>query len=427
MAHSESKPDFAAFPPARRPLATTENISNVTPSSQQDDRWVASTMAELSFREVCKFTGLSWLITVIMNVFFKLNNKDLWDLVTFNTTGSELSAEDEDWSPGINDIPEECLVYLLRFLEHRDLIRCAFVCKHWKTTVDAHPELWRSAELRLLKPPKKSFFSLLYPPDRNRTYVDCLIAKEARLKYLSVDLYHYDGENFQTLSKLLSSGCCHRLRNVKLTWYESKRCTERARSFGFSFAFFISTLTLLRAYCDGISTLNCQMNWTDESVKHISSFVNLRMLEIGCMPRVHNISKQHIDTLLQSLRYLQIFRLTVTIEQGCLQRYAFRSQSLRTLDISGCVNVMIGEMDLPNLESFNANGILCHRKCVSEHKFCLFDVLRDGCPSLQVVNDTRVYHDSNDLGLSEEEKSILKICFCPRHKKMTPRTQALFR
>lgn len=425
MACSKSRPALVAFQLGSRPLAA-ENISDVTPSSQQDDRWVATTtMAELpSLREICKFTGLSWLFTVFMNVFLKLNNADLWDLVTFNTA-SATSSEDEERTTGINDIPEECLVYLLRFLEHRDLIRCAFVCKHWKATVDAHPELWGSAELRLLKPPKKSFFSYVCQPDRTRTYVDCLIAKEARLKSLAVDLHHYDSENFNTLSKLLSSGCCHRLRNVKLTWYESKRCTERAHCFGFSFAFFLSTLTLLKAYCDGISTLHCQLNWTDESVKYVSSFENLRMLEIGCMPRVHNISKIHIDTLLQSLRYLQIFRLTVTIEPKCLQKYAFRSQSLRALDISGCVNVMISEMVLPNLENFNAKGILCHRKCVSVHKFCLFEVLRDGCPSLQMVNEARLFHDSDDLGLSEEEKCKLKICFCPRHKKLTSQTPAL--
>ena len=381
-------------------------------------------MAEL-VREVCKFTGLSWLFTVIMNMFFKLNSADLWDLVTFSAASS--ATEDEEWVTGVNSIPEECLVYMFRFLEHRDLIRCAFVCKHWKATVDAHPELWGSAELRLLKPPKSSFFSYMCQPDRTRTYVDCLIAKEARLKSLSVDLHHYDSDNFNTLSKLLSSGCCHRLRNVKLTWYESQRCTEKAHCFGFSFAFFLSTLTLLRAYCDGISTLHCQLNWTDESVKYISSFVNLRMLEIGCMPRVHNISNIHIDVLLRSLRFLQIFRIVVTIEPTSLQRYSFRSESLRTLDISGCVNVMIGEMVLPNLESFIAKGILCHRKCVSAHKFCLFKVLRNGCPSLQMVNETRVFQDSDDLGLSEVEKCKLKICFCARHKMVICLKQALLR
>jgi hypothetical protein len=47
----------------------------------------------------------------------------------------------------INSLPEKLLLYVFSFLNHHEIVKCALVCKFWRSLAQ-NPKLWRALKLR---------------------------------------------------------------------------------------------------------------------------------------------------------------------------------------------------------------------------------------------------------------------------------------
>lgn len=47
----------------------------------------------------------------------------------------------------INSLPEKLLLHIFSFLNHHEIVKCALVCKFWRSLAQ-NPKLWRSLKLR---------------------------------------------------------------------------------------------------------------------------------------------------------------------------------------------------------------------------------------------------------------------------------------
>ena len=264
-------------------------------------------MAEI-LRRICHITGVSWIFNIFNYTFLKAQYFDIRNLLVYNNIVQEYDVDTPRYT-GFNDIPEECILLIFKKLEIHHLIKASRVCKLWKEIIDGSPVLWGSAELSLTKPPARTYLSYVYENelDKTRRYVDCLISRKARLRYLAIHMHYFNNEHLKTLNNLFDRGCCECLSDVKLEWYETRFSGDKAHIFTSSFAFFLSTLALLSEHCEkSLRSLSCQLNFTDQSIPYITSFQNLSTLVIRCTPRVQHISHKHMSTLLANLNRLQV-------------------------------------------------------------------------------------------------------------------------
>ena len=367
------------------------------------------------------FERISWMFNTFTETLSKLKLAGLLQKI-YEDYKNFIEARERRRCSNINHLPEDCLVAIFSKLDQKELITCSAVCKQWKFILDYHSELYHSVNLTLRKhqlPPhikgSSVGLSITRQQESNRNLVTFLVNKGASVRKLHIDWCFIDQFGFDTLGFLVSSKCCKALRTLSLNWSEDWSFGE-SPDFDGSYEYFLSLLVLLKKHCDTqLRSICTQFNWTADSVKYLGQFSQVKSLEIRCVPRVHCVQKWHIDKLLGSLKSLKHFRLVVTILPKLVQIYSFKSDSLVTLDVSNCVNLLISEMELPSLQSFVAVNLQCHRMGAHLHKFCLLDVLRNGCPILFDVNGNRVVKDDRDLGLSQDELQKNKICFCPRH------------
>lgn len=266
-------------------------------------------------RRICNLTGVSWAFNLFSHNFLEAQFFDIRNLLVYNNIIHREEATLSE-STTINDIPEEVMLMIFKKLEHSHLIKTSRVCKYWKELIDGSPTLWGSAEISLTKPPARTYLSYVYEneQDKTRRYVDCLISKRARLRYLTLHMHYFNNDHLKTLNSLFDKGCCSKLSEVKLEWYEQRFSCDKAHIFTSSFAFFLSTLALLSEHCEkSLQTLSCQLNFTDQSIPYITSFQNLRTLVIRCTPRVHHISHKHMTALLANLNHLQVCFITLNV------------------------------------------------------------------------------------------------------------------
>lgn len=317
------------------------------------------------------------------------------------------------------DLPEECLVCILAFLSHDDLITCRSVCKQWELVTDSYPELWSSAHIRLIRLSDKGSDLIAYYKQLQRSgaYVEYLINRRARIRTLNVNMSTINKANFNLIALLLTSGCCQQLHSFTFKWFVDWT-TGDCPSFDTSFVLYLSILKLLETFCR-LKSLKTQFNWTLDSVDYISSFKSLRRLEIFCLPKVHSIQKWHIDKVLNELPNLEALKLQVTIIPKNVQRFTLISKSIKRLDLSNSANLIISEMKLPSLQEFLATNVRYSKQDVSLALFlqdvaCLFEVIHLGCGNIKMINNVPV-RPENGLGLDDNAKSGLRICFCPLH------------
>lgn len=58
-----------------------------------------------------------------------------------------LYQNDDAQQKDINSLPEKLLLHIFSFLNHQEIVKCALVCKFWRSLAQ-NPKLWRSLKLR---------------------------------------------------------------------------------------------------------------------------------------------------------------------------------------------------------------------------------------------------------------------------------------
>ena len=160
-----------------------------------------------------------------------------------------------------------------------------------------------------------------------------------------------------------------------------------------------------------LHSIKTQICWRTPVVERLIRMKHLRKLELRALPLVHSISQVDLNVLLKALENLESLKITVTIMPRTCDTYALESQSLQTLDVSDCVNLILEKLCLPNLRHFVAKNVHFYRTTAMLHSKCLFVVLKEGCPQLQRLNDDPVRTESGSKLLPDH-----KICFCAVHR-----------
>lgn len=360
----------------------------------------------------------TWVYHSFNGLVSRFKPTKLFGLLLSDPLTNSLSIDCAEFDTGISDLPEECLVYIFQYLEHKDLGKCENVCKLWKSLIGDWPQLWRQVNIEQTSGVHNDPSYGLLDSEHNKlvSYVNHLVSMSARIESLSLNVTRYDEDTYSVIAFLISSGCCANLKSTRIKWTEECSYGETP-GFDQSFIFYLSTLELMAKFCPDITNLKTQFNWTFDSVNYLTKFRNLRVLDILCVPRVHTIQKWHIDKILCHLQNLCVFHLAVTLMPNLVQKFSLISKSLRVLDISNCVNLLITEMDLPNLQKLDARGLLCHRRVAILHKtFCLFDVLRNGCPVLTTINGQKCNPSQDGFGIPLSNQCTMHLCYCHNHR-----------
>lgn len=352
----------------------------------------------------------SFLIFPLVIIIFKLVDKlGTVRLKRKYFPKNSKSAKLEKHCQTLPHLPDECIVDVLQYLGHDDLLRCRIVCKRWDRLVHS-PRLWQHVDFSWIK--KKSCF---HSVRRHMTEKYIAWVSETAVKVTSLDYEPsriIDERTSASLARLIASPqCSSLLRSVRFHWIHSWDEVSSAK-FDEGFILFLAILTILSEHCKNIINLSIQFNWTRDSVETLATLTSLQDLKLISVPNAHIIQRWHVQKVLGSLPCLRKLTLLVTCMPKDSQKYSITSDSLESLNVSGCVNFHIVEMKLPNLRSFFAQGI---RYC-DPSKRCLFQMLSEGCPSLTQLND-KSYSKSglNNFDLSEIDKFNMRMCNCKEH------------
>ena len=369
--------------------------------------------------ELTESPTFMWVYDSFSGLLTRFNPTRMLALL-YNDTLTETLPIKGCYSTGISDLPEEILVYILQFLDHKDLGRCERVCTEWKNVIHNRPALWSHVKIEDTPPGKSSKAMNVYcrmsQQEKLVSYVNHLVMLGARVETLTINLERYNEATYNVVAFLISSGCCAHLQKSSITWTED--CSYGATAeFEKSYIFHLSTLELLNKFSPELTNLRTQFNWTFDSINYLSKFKKLQNLDILCVPRVHTIQKWHLEKILNHLTSLESLKLRVTMMPPLQHKLNLVSKSLKRLDVSHCVNFVVGSMDLPNLEVLEGESMQCHRQVIIFHRsFCFYDVLENGCPSLKRVNDWTVRSKEPVFGLPFEKQCQMKICHCSRHR-----------
>ena len=318
--------------------------------------------------------------------------------------------------PAVFMLPEDCLLHVLGFLSECDLVTCSLVCKQWHQVVSTWSTLWKRVKLRLAKRPGhiRHYLSQL---EKQQHHVLFLIRKKVLISHLTVKFTQFDESSFNTLAMLLSSGCCEKLQHIQIRWCNEPASEQTGTQFEKNFVFFLSCLKILQTFSKStIHSFDMQFFGTMDSVEYVSSFVKLKYLRLRWVPKRQCMQRWHLNELLSSLKYLTVIKLDAIIMLKSLQKFSFTSPTLRVINISGCINFIITQMDLPRLNIFTAFNVRYNIMCKDIYTFCFFNVLKSGCPDIETINDQRLVKNDDNFGLSSGFIKDSKLCMCHNHR-----------
>lgn len=312
----------------------------------------------------------------------------------------------------IGDLPPECLDHIFSYLNFKDLLHCSEVSQGWNDIVKSHSR-WVHADFRQIQTFKEDCLQKV----AYKKYADFMKGTDVQVKKVTFDANLSTPDflshgNFDNLLSFLNAGNCTNVKHFSLKWAGKWEDMDN-EDFECAHLLSLTTLILLTSYCPRLDQLQTQFNWTADSLQYLVPLKNLQVLEIACIPPVHGIQKWHLNKLLQALPFLKTFKLQATLlpHHALMQKYTFCSESLKTLDLSECINFSILELSLPNLEWFigrEINGYLQQK--------CIFDMLTQECPALIKLNSVHSTKPGfQNFGLNEVVKRHLRICSCQDH------------
>jgi hypothetical protein len=349
-----------------------------------------------------------------------------------------------DQTTFISNLPDEILLHIFQYLSQANLAKCERVCQSWLHVIrSGGSKLWHRADIcyqglrtrlryefsrqhpkriRHLSDPQTG--EILDPHKKLELYVQYLVQMKPRLLSMVISLDFLDERASKAIEFLISSGLCAELRDVRLRFIAEDRAMDSAlydeHMYDMSCLHFNHTLKHLVQHCPRITCLHTQLHVGFESLKWLQQLSTLQELDMVCVPRVALLMPWHLEKLLTKLTCLQTLRLQVTVSRSpysatALSRFRLCSASLRHLDVSDCVNLVLAGLELPRLEEFRATDTKLYSAFRHTPDLpCLFEVLRAGCPSLRAVNGLPVTPHEAAHGMTPAKQRHLDICFCAR-------------
>ncbi|XP_062317407.1 uncharacterized protein si:dkey-12e7.1 [Osmerus eperlanus] len=347
---------------------------------------------------------------------------------------------EEDFFP-FNLLPVECQLHVLSFLSEVDKCNSALVCSSWSCLVRSS-KLWRVADFS-----RRGVFHLghegLLVSNREferwknwvHHYTHHLISRRASLLTLkaSFDLGDQCNNWGQLLCHLLDNVHCRDLSHLDLNWTFTLLVPLDLRVHSSSHqdsitkmeqvSKFQELLAKLTHSCPRISKLRLHFDWSENSVLLLSQFQQLRVLELKYFWVFRGVSPGTLHTLTKSLPNLKSLTLHILVPLRNLGiSYTLESDSLEFLDVSPSRGLVFSRLQLPALRELRAKkivrGITLDRRTrlrIQSRWPCLHQVLREGTPRLQALNNERLIPTWRDEGYRELSSILHQSCYCLQH------------
>ncbi|XP_036400394.1 uncharacterized protein LOC118788486 [Megalops cyprinoides] len=356
--------------------------------------------------------------------------------------GRQRRRAEEDVFP-FNSLPVECQLHVLSFLSEVDKCSAALVCSGWSVLMRSG-KLWRVADFSRRGAFHMGQEGLLVSnreferwKDWVHHYAHHLISRGASLLTLkaSFDLGDQYNKWGDLLSHLLESVHCRDLSHLDLNWtftllepldlrqYSSPHAHQESITKMDQVKNFQVLLAKLAQSCPRITKMRLHFDWSETSVSLLTQFRYLRVLELKYFWVFKGVNPSSLQSLTASLPYLKSLTLHVLVPLRNLGvSYTLESSSLEFLDVSQSRGLVFSRLHLPALRELRAKkmvrGITLDRRTrlrIQSRWPCLYQVLREGTPKLQALNNERLLPSWKEQSYQELSSILQQSCYCVQH------------
>ncbi|XP_077983324.1 uncharacterized protein LOC144438164 [Glandiceps talaboti] len=359
----------------------------------------------------------------------------------------ESLVEELDYFP-FESLPTECQLCVFSLLNAVEKARITTVCKNWYELLST-PRLWTNADFSILAPCRCNSHSYRKPVStceqcaslsdyarfKKRAYrfVDYLVARKAVVKMLQFqfDLQEENGMWLKLILDAIKLTNVRELSVVDCSWtitrekptflYASEDFVEgqkNVRMMGFQ-----KILMTLLQLSPKIQAFRFEFDWSEKSVELLTSFVHIRQLELYRFWVYRGMPQSGVNTLLSKIKKLVSLKLEVWIpynSDGFHPHYHLKSPSLKYLDIATCKGFFLGSVNFPKLQVLIVarlpwTGPLLPASALEIP--CLYDVLSEGAPQLEKINDHVLHQDWRVTCYPELDTQLKHTCYCNKHKR----------
>ena len=328
------------------------------------------------------------------------------------------------WKISILDLPEECLIIVLRNLPFAEICNVARVCKIFYQ-VSCNPTLWKSIDLSSVYAFRlPSTVNLDYPshmmtfPKRRMLLASFLSSRRAALTeirgevdiFTEADMFHCllscNTNNLHTVRLQMPCGVNY-LTYTPTAW-DLQEFRDVFRH-------------LMQKCCNALKFLKCYVDTSYATANLLGSFHHLEYLNLQFLTAsgilgidAPYLQPEAMDEIM-SLPRLKYLKISINqFPKANFSGYILKSNSLETLHFGFTKEFIIRQLILPKLHTINAECLRNFHR--NQRMACLFDVVEWGCPQIQTLNHyTSLVPGLQNFNLSHEQKRGLYFCICPIH------------
>lgn len=336
-------------------------------------------------------------------------------------------------------LPDDCKLKVFSFLSSHDKGRSAQVCMNWWGLMRT-PGLWAHIAF-------SDFPFWCITMDEHNCLGNCFIRYRVRIKQFLAFLrdlrpilrsleFKFDiGETadgfLQPLENLVEKANTNELKYASMNWKETPcrpfwadesryRCDEMMQKHRLRQRTFVNFFEKFTKMSPKLETLVVPFDWSDKSIDCLLRLKKLRSLVLEKYFVFQSLNQKLLDKLLAGLSDLRQLMLEVWTPGGHgLVFFSIISKSVEYLDVSQSRGFYLKSVHLPQLKRFRVarhpwNGplVLTDRLCVP----CLYDVLADGAPNLEKINEHYLEPNWKEVRYSMLEEVLKSVCSCRAHK-----------
>ena len=340
---------------------------------------------------------------------------------------NEINEEERPQTINFVDLPEECLVMILSFLDLDEICRVSAICKKL-FEASKHPGLWWKADFRFVSLLSSKCIvvdaleveTFMSNAERRKLFAVFLAKRKAVIRSLFID---FDAcEERDVVVNMLERCNLKHLTTVDMKWWKSWDYLVDEQSVK-EVSAFQQILHKLLELCPRMKSLKCEIDLSGKTASLISKFISLESLSLIFLrmrksmynQTAYGMKSSHLETILSSLPLLQ--HLKIRTRQSVPDEfpgYVVKSSILKSFDCSWCKCFRICDLHLPNLHTFKAINSFDFRS--NQPCLCLFKLIDKGCPNIQQLNMKKFeVAGLKNFGLNNFQKQQMFICSCPEH------------
>ena len=339
----------------------------------------------------------------------------------------------------IQSLPDDCKLKVFSFLSSHDKGRAAQVCMNWWGLMRT-PGLWAHVAF-------SDFPFWCITTEEHNCLGNCYIRYRVRVKQFLAFLrdlrpvlrsleFKFDiGETadgfLQPLENLIEKSNTNELKYACMNWKETPcrpfwadesryRSDEVMQKHRMRQRWFVQFFNHFTKTAPKLETLVVPFDWSDKSVECLLRLKRLRSLVLEKYFVFQSLNQKLLDKLLAGLSDLKQLMLEVWTPGGHgLVFFSIISKSVEYLDVSQSRGFYLKNVHLPQLKRFRVarhpwNGplVLTDRLCVP----CLYDVLADGAPNLEKINEHYLEPNWREVRYKILEEVLKSVCSCRAHK-----------